>query len=51
MICIDVPVEVAVVDRIEAEWARLELPSMQVVDVPRARLPVDILEGSDVCYC
>ena len=51
MICIDVPVEVAVVDLIEGEWARVEVTPHRLVDVPIYRLPAGTSEGQEVCYC
>ena len=51
MICIDQPVQVAVVDRIEGDWARVELASQDVVDVYLWRLPVGVGEGALVCHC
>ena len=51
MICMDAPGEAAVVDRVEADWARVEVSSSLLLDVPRERLPAEVREGHRVCYC
>jgi hypothetical protein len=51
MFCLGVPIQVAVVDRIEEDWALVELAQSRVVEVELSRLPVGAREGSSVCYC
>ena len=51
MMCIDGPVQIAVVDRVEEGWAAVELSSGGWVDVPLSRLPAETAEGREVCYC
>jgi hypothetical protein len=51
MMCLDAPVQVAVVDRIEHPWAEVELAVDRFVQVEITRLPAGVREGALVCYC
>ena len=51
MICLVAPVEMAIVDRVEDESARVEFASMELVDFHIGRLPVGVKEGEVLCYC
>ena len=51
MICLVAPVEMAIIDRLEDDSARVELASMELVDFRIERLPVGVKEGQVLCYC
>ena len=51
MICLPAPVEVAIVDQIEASWALVELSVGTFVEVQTSRLPVGVKEGDEICFC
>jgi len=51
MICLSAPVGVAVVDRIENNWAVVELSVGRLVEVQASRLPVGVQEADEVCFC
>jgi hypothetical protein len=51
VICLSVPMQVAVVDRVEESWAEMELADDRFLQVPLVRLPVGAHEGSLFCYC